>query len=101
MRILDSDLIHLRRANGRDWDGWLHVDPQGQEKALAFLYNPLNEPIEREIRFPLHYAGLSDEAQASIDGQPATTVKLDADESVTMKVALPARGRTWVRFTAP
>ncbi len=25
--ILDSDLIHLRRADGRDWDGWLHVNP--------------------------------------------------------------------------
>ena len=26
--ILDSDLIHLRRADGRDWDGWLHVNPR-------------------------------------------------------------------------
>ncbi len=26
-RILDADIIHLRRADGRDWDGWLHVDP--------------------------------------------------------------------------
>ncbi len=26
--ILDSDLIHLRRPDGRDWDGWLHVNPK-------------------------------------------------------------------------
>ena len=100
-RILDSDLIHLRRANGRDWDGWLHVDPQGSEKALAFLYNPLSESIEREIRFPLHYAGLSETALVSVAGQPATAVKLDADESVSLKVTIPARSRTWVIFTAP
>ncbi len=100
-RILDSDLIHLRRANGRDWDGWLHVDPQGEEKALAFLYNPLSEPIERAIRFPLHYAGLTGSAKVTIDGRSPTTVPLGADESVTIKVSIPARGRTWVLFTAP
>ena len=26
--ILNSDIIHLRRADGRDWDGILHVNPQ-------------------------------------------------------------------------
>lgn len=100
-RILDSDLIHLRRANGRDWDGWLHVDPQGRERALAFLYNPLSDPIEREITVPLHYAGLSGTALAAIDGQPPATVTLDATESVALKVTIPARGRTWIVFTAP
>ncbi len=24
---LDVDLIHLRRSDGRDWDVWLHVNP--------------------------------------------------------------------------
>lgn len=100
-RILDSDLIHLRRANGRDWDGWLHVDPQGTEKALAFLYNPLSEPIERSIKLPLHYAGLPGRALVAIDGQAAKPVTLDADESITLTVTIPARGRTWILFTAP
>ena len=39
--ILDSDLIHLRRADGRDWDGWLHVNPALAERGLAMFYNPL------------------------------------------------------------
>jgi hypothetical protein len=39
--ILDSDLIHLRRADGRDWDGWLHVNPRLPECGLAMFYNPL------------------------------------------------------------
>ncbi|WP_165223960.1 alpha-galactosidase [Aquisphaera insulae] len=97
-RNLDGDLIHLRRADGRDWDGWLHVDPQGPEKALAFLYNPLARPIEREIRFPLHYAGLSTPAEASIDGGPPMKVTLDAAENTTLKLTIPARGRTWILF---
>jgi len=28
-------------------------------------------------------------------------VKLDADESASLKVTIPARGRTWVLFTSP
>jgi hypothetical protein len=55
--VLDSDMIHLRRPDGRDWDGFVYVNPQGNEKALAFLYNPLEEEISREIRIPLYYAG--------------------------------------------
>ena len=51
-------MIHMRRPDGRDWDGFVHVNPQGREKALAFFYNPLAEAITREIRVPLHYAGL-------------------------------------------
>ena len=58
--VLDADLIHLRRPDGRDWDGFLHVNPQGREKGLAMFYNPLAEPIERDIRVPLYYTGLSE-----------------------------------------
>jgi hypothetical protein len=25
--ILNSPMLHLRRADGRDWDGWVHVNP--------------------------------------------------------------------------
>jgi hypothetical protein len=97
--VLDGDLIHLRRANGRDWDGWLHVNPAGREKGMAFVYNPLAESIEREIRIPLHYAGLTDQVKCSIDGAAPTPIALDRSETATLKVKIPARGRTWVLFT--
>src|SRR5665648_1239136 len=57
--ILNSDIIHLRRADGRDWDGILHVNPSGNEKGLLMLYNPLNVPITRNIRVPVYYTGLN------------------------------------------
>jgi hypothetical protein len=98
--VLDGDLIHLRRADGRDWDGWLHVDPQGKEKGLAFFYNPLSEDIEREIRVPLYFTGLTGAAQVSVDGAAATAIALDRTESATLKVRIPARSRTWFLFTA-
>ncbi|HEY3318992.1 MAG TPA: alpha-galactosidase [Planctomycetota bacterium] len=97
--VLDADMIHLRRPDGRDWDGFVHVNPQGKEKALAFFYNPLPEAIEREIRLPLHYAGLTEKAKVSIEGVAPETVTLDRAEAVTVKVKIPARGRTWVVVT--
>src|SRR5512136_1659068 len=52
--ILNSDLIHLRRADGRDWDGWLHVSPSLKERGLAMIYNPLDQEITRTISLPLY-----------------------------------------------
>jgi hypothetical protein len=98
---LDGELIHLRRANGRDWDGWLHVNPQGKEKGLAFFYNPLPEPIEWEIRVPLYYTGLTESAKVSVEGGPPAVVRLDRTETANVKVKIPARGRTWVVFESP
>ncbi|MHC4992626.1 MAG: hypothetical protein ACYTGC_16770, partial [Planctomycetota bacterium] len=66
--ILESDLVVLRRADGRDWDGWLHVNPALEERALAAIYNPLPEAISRTIRVPLYYAGLTGTARVRVDG---------------------------------
>ncbi|CAN5412407.1 hypothetical protein BH11PLA2_BH11PLA2_41670 [soil metagenome] len=98
--VLDGDLIHIRRANGRDWDGWLNVNPLGREKGLAFFYNPLSEAIEREIRVPLYYTGLSESAMMSLEGAAPTKIALDRSETATIKVKIPAKGRVWLLFTA-
>jgi hypothetical protein len=49
----------LRRSDGRDWDGWLHVNPALKQKGLLMLFNPLKEKITRTIKVPLYYTGLS------------------------------------------
>ena len=47
--ILDSDIIHIRRPDGRHIDGILHVNSQLPEKGLAVFYNPrkiqLQDPL--------------------------------------------------------
>jgi hypothetical protein len=96
--VLDADMVHLRRPDGRGWDGFLHVNPQGREKALAFLYNPLPEEIEREVRLPLYYAGLTDKAQMSIGDGTLQTITLDRDYTVTVRLKIPAQGRQWILF---
>jgi hypothetical protein len=66
--ILNADMIQLRRADGRDWDGWLHVDPALPQKGLMMLFNPTNETITRTIQLPLYYTGLKDKATIAVKG---------------------------------
>jgi len=99
--VLDADIVHLRRPDGRDWDGILHVNPRGREKGLAFFYNPLPEDITTEIRVPLYYTGLSEAARVSVEGAAPTIVPLDRGETATLRVRIPAHKRTWLLFTAP
>lgn len=98
--ILDSDVIHLRRPDARDWDGLLHVNPQAKERALAFLFNPLPAPITRRIRLPLHYAGLTATASVQLDGAAPTTHRLNPDESLELPITIPANGWRWILFRA-
>lgn len=94
--ILNSNLIHLRRADGRNWDGILHVNPRLETRALAFLYNPLKEPIEREIRLPLYYAGLKETARIREQEGPETVYTLDREYAAVVPVRIPAQSRTWL-----
>ncbi|MCW1924971.1 hypothetical protein OKA05_20580 [Luteolibacter arcticus] len=98
--VLDNgDIIHLRRPNGRDWDGILHANPTGREKGLACLYNPLDEEITREIRLPLHYTGLRKSARISIDGAEPQAVSLTPAHEAVLTVKIPGGGRTFLLFT--
>ncbi len=93
--ILDSDLIHLRRADGRDWDGWLHVNPTLSERGLLMVFNPLEVPIHREILVPLRYAGLTGAATFSERDGPAQKLPLTRDDQAKLTFDLPPKGLTW------
>lgn len=43
--VLNSELINLRRADGRDWDGFMHINPEEKEKGFALLFNPTDQAI--------------------------------------------------------
>ena len=99
--ILDSDIIHLRRADGRDWDGWLHVNPRLPECGLAVFYNPLNESIQRKIQVPLYYTGLINRATVRHEDGSSEEVTLGRDYSAEVNVKIAARGRTWLVLRLP
>lgn len=71
--VLTKQVVHLRRPDMQDWDGWLHVHPFGDsEVGLAMLFNPTAETIDTTITLPLYYTGLSGSAIISqgFDGVP-------------------------------
>lgn len=99
--ILDSDLVHLRRPDGRDWDGWLHVNPRLKERGLAMIYNPLPQSIERTLRLPLYYTGLADTTVIRREDGSTQKLALARDYLAAVNVSVPAHGRTWVIIEAP
>ena len=96
--ILESDIIHVRRADGRDIDAILHVNPQLREKAFAMVYNPLDVPVNRTLTLPLYYTGLTGTARIREQEGEAREVRLNSRSEAEVTLSLPARGLTWLVF---
>jgi hypothetical protein len=93
--ILNSDIIHLRRADGRDWDGIMHVNPQLTTKGFILLYNPLKEHITRTIKIPLYYSGILNSALISENGVNPKKLTLTPQNEVNLTVTLKPDSYTW------
>jgi hypothetical protein len=98
--ILDSDIIHLRRADGRDVDYILHVNPALEEKALLMVYNPLAVEVRKTLTIPLYYSGLSETAVVHPESGQPSVFRLDRDRRIELPVVVPAHGATWFVMTA-
>ncbi len=96
--ILESDLIHGRRADGRDVDWMLHVNPALKTRAMLVAFNPLDAPVERELKVNLYYSGLTDKTLVSGGDGRAETLELARDHTVRVRVSLPPQGFTWRVF---
>ncbi|MFN9856186.1 MAG: alpha-galactosidase [Bacteroidota bacterium] len=93
--ILNADIIQLRRADGRDWDGWMHVDPLLPQKALFMLFNPTDTAITRTIRLPLYYTGKTTNAIIKNEQGKAMSYRLGRDYTIPFTFSLPAGGYSW------
>lgn len=93
--ILNSDIIHLRRADGRDWDGIVHVNPALKTKGLLMLYNPLKEKITRTISVPLYYTGLKGAARISEKAVSARLVKMNDKQEIELTFSIGPESYTW------
>jgi hypothetical protein len=93
--VLDSDIVHLRRPDGRDWDGLLHVNPGGREKGLLMVYNPLQEAITRTLDIPVYYTGLTHNATVRADNGKTEKHVISRDYYLTLEVSIPGRGYRW------
>ena len=93
--ILNADMIQLRRADGRDWDGWMHVNPALVQKGLMMLFNPTQEAITRTISLPLYYTGLSKTAIIKDAKGVSKTYTLNRDYTIDFTFTIAADSYSW------
>ncbi len=96
--ILESDVIHVRRADGVHLDAVLHANPALPTKAMAVVYNPVDRELEEEIVLPLYYSGLQGSCQMAENDGKASRVKLDGKQRLVLKVKVPAKSCVWFTF---
>ncbi|MHB1037350.1 MAG: hypothetical protein ACYC35_22485 [Pirellulales bacterium] len=94
--ILESDLIHGRRADARDLDWMLHANPKLKEKGLLVVFNPLGQAVTRTLRVNVYYTGLSDKVQVREEGGPAKTLPVGRDYTIELPVQVPPQGMKWL-----
>ena len=97
-RILESDVVHVRRADGRRLDAILHVDPRGDTKGMAVVYNPLDTALTEELRLPLYYTGLKGRVHVRSDERGEEVHPLDDQRRLVLKFTVPPKSMRWVTF---
>ena len=93
--ILESDVTHGRRADGRDLDWMLHVNPKLKQKGMLVVFNPPAEAREKTIRVNLYYTGLTKAARVSERGGPAKEYTLDRRYCIDLPVRVEPEAMTW------
>jgi hypothetical protein len=93
--ILNADIIHIRRADGRDWDGWLHVNSNLKTKGILLLFNPSKNKITRKVDIPLYYTGLTDHATVKEKGINTKTYILDRKYNIQLSFNIEPESYTW------
>jgi len=93
--ILDSDIIHVRRPDGRDIDCILHVNPHLKHKGLAMVYNPLDRTVKKQLKLPLYYTGLTKTATIRERQGESIKYELDREYNVVIPVNMAPRSVSW------
>ena len=93
--ILESDMVHGRRADGRDLDWMLHVNPKLETKGMLVVFNPLDHEVTRTLDIDLYFTGLEGRVRVSPMGGGETEHPLDRNTRLHLPVTVPAGGVFW------
>ena len=93
--ILNSPIIHLRRADAREWDGFMHVNPSLEDKAFVMLFNPTKTLIKQTIKLPLYYAGLTHSISITDKYNRRLNVKVDNNHEASIEVEIKPDDYSW------
>lgn len=93
--ILNADIVQLRRADGRDWDGWMHVSPFTGQKGFMMLFNPTKEVMTKTIKLPLYYTGLTQKVKITDPNGLSKQYNLSRDYSIDFTFTIPPDTYKW------
>jgi hypothetical protein len=93
--ILESDIIHLRRADGRGIDYMMHVNPNLKEKGFLLVFNPTDDVIRKKIRVPLYYTGIAKTAHIREQEKNSQPYELNRDYEIEMEVEVQPNWYNW------
>ena len=94
--ILDSDLIHVRRPDGRSIDCVLHANAQINPCGLAMLYNPTRTVQRMNLKLPLYHTGLSEIAKVREKEGESKCYKIDRYYNIEIPIEMEARSVSYL-----
>ena len=93
---MDSDLIHVRRPDGRSIDCMLHANAQISPCGLAMLYNSTHTVQRITLKLPLYYTGLSEIAMIrEEEGEPERYI-IDRNYNVEIPIKMEAKSVSYL-----
>lgn len=96
--ILESDLLHLRRADGQRLDFMMHVNPQLETRGFLAVFNPTDQDLKERFLVPLYYTGLTERVLVSEKDGEREILDLDSRQRVELELKVPANEITWLTF---
>jgi hypothetical protein len=93
--LLESDFVHGRRADGRDLDWVLHVNPSLEAKGMLCVYNPTERPIARDLNVHVRYTGLNQTVRLRHRDQTEMACDVDSDHTIRLPVQVAGGSMEW------
>jgi hypothetical protein len=93
--ILNEPIIHLRRADGRDWDGFMHTSTTLKDRAFLMLFNPTKQKITRTIKIPFYYTGMKGKFEIKEKDKVTMQLPISKENFANITVTIPAEGYNW------
>ena len=93
--ILESDVVHVRRPDGRNLDWMLHVNPELDNCGMLVVYNPTGKPVSERLKVNVYYTGLRNTASVMGADGKSIQVSVQRDFTIELNVVVPANGMSW------
>lgn len=93
--ILESDVIHGRRPDGRKLDWMLHVNPELDDCGMLVVYNPTDQALSERLKVNVYYTGLQETAIVMSSEGKSSQVDVQRDYTIDLEVDVPPNGMSW------